>query len=145
LRPGLALEEPPRARLDAKRVLLVLGRDDPSLAQGAAASPYLAAAGAEVEVVRVPRATALWDPDVEALGSRLRAGPWAGRARPRAGPALEGGRGCAVARPGRRDPLRRDKTPWTRPARAHHTEACPPTRNVTATRRRRASARPPAA
>ncbi len=75
LRPGLALEEPPRARLDAKRVLLVLGRDDPSLAQGEAAAAYLAAAGAEVEVVRVPLGTVLWDPDVEALGSWLGAGP----------------------------------------------------------------------
>lgn len=67
LRPGLAPSEPPRGRLDGKRVLLVLGSDDPSLAQGEAAAAYLSTAGAEVEVVRVPLGTVLWDPDVEAL------------------------------------------------------------------------------
>lgn len=67
LRPSLALSEPPRGRLDGKRVLLVLGREDPAFAQGEAAAAYLATAGAEVEVVRLSLGTVLWDPDTEAL------------------------------------------------------------------------------
>lgn len=71
LRPGLALTEPPRGRLDGRRVLLVLGRDDPALDQGEAAAAYLETAGADVEVVRVPLGTVLWDPDVETLRAWL--------------------------------------------------------------------------
>ncbi len=71
LRPGLALTEPPRGRLDGKWALIVLGTDDPALAEGEAVAAYLGTAGAEVEVVRVPLGTILWDPDTEALRAWL--------------------------------------------------------------------------